>query len=476
MKLVFIQDILYEHLGLCYLSAVLKKAGHEVDLIVPSEYKKGKNYLDDMKDADAALFPVAISVEKWFLEKAKEVKEALGIPTIFGGPHTTFYPDIINDPNVDFIVQGEAEDAVLELVNALEKKEDPSNILNVGTKEKINPLRPLADNLDDIPFADRELYYKKYKFLANLPTKRFMSGRGCPRSCTFCYVPSMRKIYRKEDGSMLGKYLRKRSVRNVINEIKDVRSKYSLHTVRFSDDTFGWHRPWFNEFLKIYKEEINLPFTFLFVAGELDEESIKLLSETNISSVYFGIESGNEKIRNDLYKKKVSNEQIYETARLLNKYKIKFGTYNIIGNPNETVEEAFETIKMNAKIKTNYPNCTIAQPYPNTGLYEYAKDNNLLEFQENNGKIDFNTMFNNSVLKLEHKKRFENLQKFFYLGSKFPILIPVIKVLIKLPPNPIFRLIFMASYAHRSFKSFNAGIFDSIKLGFKLRRTLVTGG
>ena len=237
MKVVFIQDILYDHLGLCYLSAVLKQAGHKVDLVVPSEHKKG-NYIDEMKDADLALFPVAISAEKWFLDRAKEIKEQLDITTIFGGPHTTFYPDIVKDPSVDFIVQGEAEYALLELVNTLEKGGDPSGILNVGTKEKINTLRPLIEDLDSLPFADREIYYSKYKFLRNLPTKRFFASRGCPRSCTFCYVPSMRKLYRNSDGTMNGKYLRKRSVKNVIAEIKEVRDKYGIHTVRFSDYTF----------------------------------------------------------------------------------------------------------------------------------------------------------------------------------------------------------------------------------------------
>ena len=86
--------------------------------------------------------------------------------------------------------------------------------------------------------------------------------------------------------------------------------------------------------------------------------------------------------------------------------------------------------------------------------------------------IDFDTMFTGSVLKIQDRTQIENLQKFFYIGCKFPFLLPVIRKLIKLPPNPMFKLIFLISYAHRSFKSFNAGIIDSIKLGFKLRKTL----
>jgi len=468
MRVLIIQDSLYEHMGLCYVSAVLKEAGHSVDLVVPSEFKKEKDYLQEVKNSDVVLFPCAVTAEDWFLERAKEVKEVKEIPTIFGGPHTTFYPEIIKNPQVDFIAQGESEYAVLDLVNALDKKGDTTNIPNVSTKEKTNPLRELKKELDDIPFADRDLYYNRYKFLRNLPTKRFLSGRGCPRRCSFCYVPSMKKIYKKEDGSMHGLYLRKRSVKNVIDEIKDVRSKYPMKTVRFVDDTFGWHRPWFNEFIQAYKKEINLPFTFLFVGGELDEESIRLLSESNVSSVYFGVESGVERMRNGIYHKMVTNKQIYDTARLLRKYKIKFGTYNLMGGPTETLEEAIETVEINGRIKTNYPQCTIAQPYPDTEMHEYAKKHDLL------GSGKFSGMFGASTLKIENRSQIENLQKFFYVGVKFPFLMPLIKQLIKLPPNPIFKLIFLMSFAHRSIKSFNAGWWDGLKLGIKLRKSILS--
>lgn len=464
MKIAIIQDVLYEHLGLCYVSAVLKKGGHTVDLIVPSEHKGG--YINLIKDAEIALFPCSVTMETWFLEKATEVKTKLNIPTIFGGPHTTFYPEVIKNSQVDYIVRGEAEYAVLDLVNAISSGKDTSNIPNVGTKDKLNPLRPFIEDLDKLPFADRELY-GRYKFLKNLPTKRILSGRGCTGNCLFCYVPALRKTYKDKDGKMNGKYLRKRSVKNVIEEIKFIQSKYKTKTIRFVDDTFGWNLPWVKEFIKEYKKEVNLPFTFLFIAGELDEEAIRLLSETNVSSVYFGIESGVERIRIDIYNKRVTDNQIYETAKLLKKYKIKFGTYNMVGNPTETVDEAFETLKMNAKIGADYPNCTVAQPYPKTGLHEYAKSNNLLE---NEG---FSSMFAESNFKLKEKRSYyENLQKLFYIGVRFPSLIPLIRKLIKLPPNPLFKAIMLATYAHRSFKSFNLGFFDSLKLGLKMRKNL----
>jgi len=364
---------------------------------------------------------------------------------------------------------GESDYTFLELVNRLEKREDTTNIQGIWTKKDglifKNEIEPLEENLDELPFPDRELYYNKYKFLRDMPTKRFLTSRGCPYQCTFCFNHVYLQIYRGK-----GRWVRKRSVNNLIKEIKEVKIKYGIKTVRFSDDTFAMNKQWLKEFLIKYKKEINLPFTFLFVAGEIDEEIAKLAKQAKCSSAYFGIESGNEHIRMKILKKPVKNQAIIETARLLRKYKIKFGTYNMVGMPTETLKDAFKTIKLNAKIKVNFPTCSIIQPYPGTKLFEYCVDHNLIE--EGYTPNDIITMYEKSVLKIKDKKQIENLHRFFYLGCKFPSTIPLIRQLIKLPKNPIFKLIFMASLAHRSINSMNIGLIDAFKLGLRFRKTV----
>ena len=138
-------------------------------------------------------------------------------------------------------------------------------------------------------------------------------------------------------------------------------------------------KKWLKEFLLLYKKEIGLPFTFLTIAGEMNEELVKLAKEAGCISVWFGIEAGNEKIRNLLLKKYVTDKSIYETASLLNSYKIPFGTYNMVGVPGETVETIFETIDMNIKIKADYPGCTIFQPYPKTKIFDYCMKNMFIK-------------------------------------------------------------------------------------------------
>lgn len=461
MKVIFIQDIMFEYIGPMYISAVLKKAGHSVDLLIPNN----KDYLTELKDADIIAMSCMSSGHNWYLDKAKEIKNKFPLlPIVFGGPHPTFFPDIINNPNVDFVCVGEGEYAMLDLVNALQNKTDTEHIPNIYTKSNRTEIRPLVD-INELPMPDRSIYYK-YDFLRKMPTKKFITGRGCPYQCTFCFNATFQDMYRGK-----GKYVRRLSPRKAIDEIKFVRDNYlPLKTVRFSDDTFAMDKKWLKEFLVLYKQEINLPFTYLLRAGELTDELARLTKEAGCISVWFGIESGNDIIRNNIMKKQVSRQQIIETAALLRKYKIKFGTYNMIGNPDETIENIFETIDLNIEIKTNYPGCTIFQPYPKTKIFEYCHEKHYIpnDFTPD----DLSTMFDKITLDIPHKDEVENLHKFFILLIKYPWLRPLVRKLIKLKPNPFFKLVFMLCFAERAKASFNVGFFDAIRLGIKLRKTV----
>lgn len=467
MKIYFLQEFVYEYFGPMSISAVLKKHGHNVEMIVPDEEK---GWLDKIGDAELIAFSCMTSTHKWALKTAKEIKKRYDTtPTIFGGVHPTVFTEIINESPVDYLALGESDYTFLELVEKLETGEDTTTIKGIWTKKDgqifKNEIEHLQENLNLLPFPDRELYYSKYKFLRNMPTKRFMTSRGCPFQCAFCFNHVYLQLYRGK-----GRWIRKRSVDNLIQEIKEVKEKYGLKTVRFSDDTFAMDGGWLKEFLIKYKKEINLPFTFLFIAGELNEELAQLAKEAGCSSVYFGIESGNEDIRMKVLKKPIKNQAIIETGRILRKHKIKFGTYNMVGLPTETVEDALSTIRLNAKIKANFPTCSIIQPYPGTKIFDYCVENGLIE--EGYTPDEITTMYEKSVLKLKDKDQIENIHRLFFLGCKFPSTIPLIKHLIKLPPNPLFKLIFLAFLTHRSIKAMNIGLVDAFKLGIRFRKTV----
>jgi radical SAM superfamily enzyme YgiQ (UPF0313 family) len=467
-RILFIQDIGYEHIGTMYLAAVLKQHNHQCDLLIDSLEDdiigKAKIYKPDLVG-----FSVITGGQQWSLDTAKRIKSALNCKIIFGGPHPTYFPEIIKYEQVDYICRGEGEYALLELTEAIERGRDTSGISNIWCKsgdEVIkNEVRDLIDDLDTLPFPDRSIYYK-YPDIRRMPQKRFMATRGCPYDCSFCSNHVLRLLYHKK-----GNYVRRRSVKNVISEIINVKNKYTLQTVYFDDDTFTLDYKWIFDFFREYRQNIKLPFICLLRANFVTEELVKEFKISGCRTVFFGVETGNEKIRNGLLKKNLSNQDIINAAGILHKYKIRFKTYNMLGLPDETVESALETLQLNAEIKTDYPWCSIFQPYPGTELGEYTIQRGYLSggFSYN----DIQPYYSKSMLvNKKDIKQIINLQKFFITGVKFPFLIPLIKKLIKLPPNIIFDFIFILGHAYTYTGSEDISILNSFSEGIKSMKKL----
>ncbi len=431
-KVIFIQDAAYEYIGTMYLSAALKKAGHQCDVIINS---LERDLIGKLKKAkpDLVAFSVITGNDKWCLKTAREIKREIGCKVIFGGPHATYFPEIIKEAGVDYVCRGEGEEAIVELAD----QKEPTTIKNIWCKDSKNDVRNLID-INSLPFPDREIYYK-YKKMRNNPQKRFIATRGCPYSCSFCFNPALKKVYNGKGG-----YIRQRSVENVISEILEVKKKYRLRTVLFEDDTFTLNKKWVMDFLKVYRKKIALPFIVSVRADLVDEKVIKTFKDSGCKSVFFGIETGNEKLRNELLKKNLSNRDILKTARLLHKYKIKFKTFNILGLPDETLENAFETLELNAKIRPTFPWCSIFQPYPRTELGTYSIEHNYVTNFDNIKPYFFMA----SIMNKKDINKIVNLQRLFALGVKFPLTIPLIRKLVKLPPNFVFDLAFLLGYAY----------------------------
>lgn len=454
-RIAFVQNIVYEYLGTEYLASALKKKGHKVELFLENNPKRLMRPLSKFKPHLIG-FSCTTGIHSWAIDIASKLKKNLSALTIFGGPHPTFFPDIIENDAVDIICIGEGELAISELADRLDAKKYFYDIENLWVKDKNgqvvrNPVRPLVQDLDMIPFPDRRVYYDKYPFL-NKSQKPFFAGRGCPFSCTFCFNHILKDIYRNK-----GHLVRLRSQENLIDEIIDVKEKYGLRTVYLQDDTILFNKIWFLEFLKIYRKKVTLPFVCLVRADLIDENIVRELKMSNCHSVFFGLETGDEKLRNQLLKKAIKDSQIIETARLLKKYKLRFRTYNMLGLPGEKLEQSFKTIELNIKIKTDYPWCSLFFPYPKTELGEYAKNNNLIE--EKLDKFNY-SFFHRSVIRSEYKKEIANLQKLFFYAVKMPALFPLIKKAIKFKENILFDLAFLFSYAIGYFKSENLTLKD----------------
>lgn len=440
VRVVFLQNIWTEFFGVMILSSALKKRGHECEIIMGKDIESLKKLKPDL-----IAFSSMTVQHIWVSEMSKTLRESgIDIPIIVGGPHPTFFPEVIEDPNIDMICRGEGEEAIIELADALEKGEDIRFIKNLWVKQgdKIfkNEERPLIGDLDLVPWADRELY-RKYDYFKDMSYSSFIGSRGCPFDCSFCYNHAMRNLYRSK-----GKYVRWRSVDNLINEIKTFNDRHRIKQVMFVDSIFNLNKKWFLTFLEEYKTEIGIPFSCNVRADNLDEETVQKIKETGLcASLRFAIETGNEKIRNEILKKNLTNEQIVSATALCKKYDIPVVLFSMYGLPGETLENAIETVRIGQKIKPLVSSNYVFLPYPNLDITNYAiskgflDPKNILKLANNPYRI------HRSILDQKEIKEVTNLHKFAALAIRYPGLMPAMEQLIKMPPNKIFDMVYNIS-------------------------------
>lgn len=462
-KILFLQPDAAEYIGIMSISAVLKQNGFYPEMLLERDTHRIVEFIQSCRP-DIVAFPCMTSQAAWVIETSRVIKENHTCLVIVGGPHPTFMPEMVENPYIDAICRGEGEYPMLDLANAFNNGKDITSIPNLWIKYNSriyrNDVRGLVDDLDKLPFPDRQIYYTQSKFLADSPWKVFITARGCPFLCSFCYNNILFKIYNGK-----GKYIRRESPLQAIAEIKDVKNRYKLDTVMFADDIFALDKKWLREFLPEYKKEIRLPFNCNIRADLINEAIVIMLKEAGCYSVNFGIESGSERLRQILLKKNVTNKEIVNAAGLLKRYRIKFLTNNMIGLPGETIEEAIETIKLNSKIKTDIPWCSILQPFPNTEIAEYAIKNGYADKKD--VEECSRLFFKSSIIKQENINELTNLHKFFILAVKFPWLLPIIKILIRIPSNKFFDFVFLATYFGTYKKRHNVGFVRTFMFGLR---------
>jgi len=439
-RALWVQNLWLEYYGVMAISALLKKSGHESEIVFGSKEEIVESIYRDKPDCIA--FSCMTVQWKWAKEISTFIKESgIKIPIIMGGTHATMYPDeAASHPDIDIICVNEGEYPMLELMDAFENDRDYSTIENllVRQKEKIikNSARPklTTTELNDLPFADRTLY-KKYEHFREYPFEIFVGSRGCPFTCSFCEVPDINEMY---GGKQKSVYYR--DPVEFVDEIEAAKKNGLLDNklVMFTDSTFNSHRKWFLRFLDEYRRRVNIPFSCNLRVDLVNEEQVKALAESGCDNVRFGIEAGDYDIRNRILDKNLKDEKIYEVADLLHKYKIPFITFNLFASPEETYEQAWKTIRINQRVKPAGLTAYVVLLYPGIQMTRYAIEKGLIN-KEDLDLLDQHPYNIHLSLLAAHPERSPdimricNLQKLAILAIRLPFLEPIIRVLDKLP-------------------------------------------
>lgn len=374
-------------LSIMCISVVLKKEKNIVDIfeftpfrhnflgdrfkkIKKAFYEKVKAFQPQLIGFSSATPDYGISVE--LAKLAKEIKEDTKV--IFGGMHPTVDPEgTIREKAIDFICIGEGEEAIVELARGLENKGDVTYIKNIWAKAegKIykNTLRPLIQDLDSLPFPDRDILdpnYMHHPFIG----ANFITSRGCPFPCSYCQNRYLMKIYKNK-----GKFVRYRSIDNVIEEIKITVDKFKIKRVTFSDEMLTLNKKRVLDFCKIYEKKIKIPFVCQTRPSHFDKEMAEALKEAGCVHVTMGIESGNDKLRNEVLNRNIERDKIIKAFAIAKEYGIATASFNMIGIPGETEKTIWDTVNINRDIQPEYMCITIFMPFRGTQLGELCEKN-----------------------------------------------------------------------------------------------------
>ena len=443
-KVVFVQKDVFAKPGIMALSAVLKSAGFDCRVVVADLEQDVIRAVLELKP-DVVAFSITTGEYPFMKAVGTRLRENYNKILICGGPHPTFYPDVIHDPYLDVLCRGEGDEALPEFLQACKNGTPTETIPNLWVKKDgaiyTNDVRTLVADLDQLPFYDRNLY-KSYDLYtrpgyALLYHQVIMTGRGCPKACSFCANKTYNALY-----LMKGPVIRRRSVSHVIRELKLLKQSDSPSFITIDDDSFTLApKNWLDEFCTTYGREVAIPFKINSPFAALNEEMVKQLKLAGCFAVKMGLESGNDDIRNRVLNKNVSERTIVDAAGLLKKYKIRFQTYNMVGNPGETLSMALQTYDLNRRIKPDFAWCSLLNPYPGTDIHQICKDLGYLGQHPDFADVHY-SYFTDSALALPDKHALVNLQKLLYVAMVLRMPERLVRFLVRLPLTPIYRLLF----------------------------------
>ncbi len=415
------KELVTQPLGLAYLAAVLEDACFSVKILdcppLNYDFKDIKKYVEDLKPKLVGISSTTLTINN-ALRIAKIVKEISPETKVFlGGPHASILDreTLTSTDYVDGIVRGEGEITFLEVARKVKAKSPLNNTLGLTLKTKKGvirfPDRALIEDLDSLPYPARHLLpLDKYKaFGMRCPSISVLSSRGCPFKCKFCAV---RKLF--------GNRFRVRSPKNIAEEIKEIHNIYKIKYITFVDDIFTLNR---KRTIKLCNELKNLDVIWDCETrvDMIDEQLLKIMAEAGCQSIFFGVESGDQNILNNMGKG-ITIDQIKKAFKWAKKAGLKTIASIILFYPGETKTTIQKTLNFVKELDPDLAQFCIATPFPGTEFYDELLKQGLIQ-ESDWSKFDvLNPVFSlNGFNTLEMKRIWSKAYISFYLRPTYII-------------------------------------------------------
>jgi len=321
---------------------------------------------------------IGISCNTMYMQYIKriihEIKTRYKLSVILGGYHVSIKPEeTLNLRDCDAICIGDGEFALTEYLNRLEKGKSPKGIKGIWAKYEGTTLKNeggyFIHDIDQLPIPNWDLWKDLDRYFYYLGMLYFIGTRGCPYQCSYCDAHEIKQ-------AVNGHYYRMRNPIQYAREIAYQYHKYKQRGVRLAqlfDQVFTMDEIWMEKFCNEYRKQ-GMTDTFKFSTfsriDHLNEKKFKILRQGGCALLRVGIEAGDPFIRNTIYKKNISNEQIKNIFRLGRKYGIKFTAFYILGGPGETGKTTNRTIQLAQEVNAERSAFFIYKPFTYEGVQQ----------------------------------------------------------------------------------------------------------
>ncbi|MBI4283306.1 MAG: radical SAM protein [Chloroflexi bacterium] len=374
------------HLGIGYIAAVLKQNGYEVklynaDYLNTSQYADQRQLFNNFSTYKATLTDlthpiwqeigakiasfapdlIGITMKTANYAAARNIASIAksmdsNIKTVVGGTHPTLDPaGTLAVEYFDYVVRGEGEFTLLELVGGQKEKQ----IKGLSFKRKGSPVhnedRPFIQDLDSLPFPARDLFLNGTE---GIEFGSIITGRGCPFQCAYCASPRL-----------WHRLTRYRSVANVLAELEELKTKYNSSLIHFADDTFTLDKKRTKEICQqIIDRRLGIEWVCDTRVDRLDEELVVLMKQAGCIRIKIGVESGSDRILNEMHKG-ITTQMVRHAVRLIKKHGVPITAYFMVGFPNETNEDLRQTIDFAKELNIDYYSLSVIAPYYGTEVW-----------------------------------------------------------------------------------------------------------
>lgn len=371
--LIYLEPLDNEPIGLMYIGTVLKKAGHRVKIIGTDISNPRRKLLKECFKFKPDV--VGLSIVTPLVNRAQTVARIIkdnlrGVFIIAGGPHPTIlYNETLKEGNIDVCVIGEGEVTAVDLLESLSCSRPLEEVKGIaflkGEEVIVTKEREYIQDLDNLPFVDRQLMpreviYGRAGYPLGNPCMLLMTVRGCPYRCSFCQ-PTVDKIF--------GRKFRRRSVKNTIDEIIELKVRYNIHGLWINDDTFMLDNDWTEEFCNLMiRKKLNILW---YTQGRIDNVNREILikmRDADCAGLVLTPETGSQRVRNEVLNKKVYDEQIIQAYRLCHEIGLPTQANIMLGSPTETDADLDLSVALIKKIQPHFMNLSYTTALPCTDL------------------------------------------------------------------------------------------------------------